>query len=236
MKPFLILILLLLAGNGLYAQLDVSVSTDKKVYPDGDTVYVTVKATNHGSIADTLFFASCLQADYLVDSLDWAAGLYWCQHTNSVILPPHGSTFWGREYFQGYPYPHSGLSPLGVGKHAVIGTLARYGTSDTLWIVVTPLTDISDPAIIPREYALENNYPNPFNPSTTIRYRLPLRSLITLSVFNILGQTVSTLVNGIEEAGYHAVIFDGSGLSSGMYFYRMQAGSFAKTKELLLLR
>jgi hypothetical protein len=88
----------------------------------------------------------------------------------------------------------------------------------------------------PKEFSLTQNFPNPFNPSTTIRYGLPNRSHVTLSVFNTLGQSVSTLVNGEQEAGYHEVKFDGSGLSSGVYFYRIGTGSFVQTRKFLLLK
>jgi len=83
---------------------------------------------------------------------------------------------------------------------------------------------------------LYENYPNPFNPLTTIRYGLPNRSHVTLTVFNTLGQQVAVLQNAEQEAGYHEVQFDASGLASGVYFYRMQAGDFVATKRLLLLR
>lgn len=99
------------------------------------------------------------------------------------------------------------------------------------------LTDVhlTDP-VGPGAYRLDQNYPNPFNPSTTIRYGLPTKSQVMLSVFNILGQHVATLVKESQDAGYHDVRFDGSGLSSGVYFYRLQAGDFIQTKRLLLLR
>jgi hypothetical protein len=87
-----------------------------------------------------------------------------------------------------------------------------------------------------REFELLQNYPNPFNPSTTIRYALPQRSHVTLTVFNTLGQQVATLVNDSREAGYHDVRFDSSGLASGVYFYRLRAGDYVGTKRLLLLR
>ena len=83
---------------------------------------------------------------------------------------------------------------------------------------------------------LAQNYPNPFNPTTTIQYSMPRRAAVTLIVYNTLGQQVAVLVNGSEGAGYHEVKFDGSGLASGVYFYRLQAGNFVQTKELLLLR
>jgi len=83
---------------------------------------------------------------------------------------------------------------------------------------------------------LDQNYPNPFNPSTTIHYGLPQRSRVTLTVFNTLGQQVATLVEGDQEAGYHEVKFDACGLSSGVYFYRLSAGSYVQTRKLLLLR
>lgn len=89
---------------------------------------------------------------------------------------------------------------------------------------------------IPEQFTLYQNYPNPFNPSTTIRYALPQRSHATLSVFNTLGQHVVELVNGDVDAGNHEVKFDGSALASGVYFYRLQAGSYVQTKKLMLLR
>jgi hypothetical protein len=89
---------------------------------------------------------------------------------------------------------------------------------------------------VPKYFALADNYPNPFNPSTTIRYDLPHKSAVQLKVFNTLGQQVAVLQNGDQEAGYHEVRFDGSKLSSGVYFYRIQAGSFVETKKLLLTR
>lgn len=88
----------------------------------------------------------------------------------------------------------------------------------------------------PRAYHLEQNFPNPWNPSTTIRYSLLQRSGVSLAVYNTLGQQVATLVKEEQEAGFHEVKFDASGLSSGVYFYQIQAGSFFDTKKLLLLR
>ena len=88
----------------------------------------------------------------------------------------------------------------------------------------------------PTAYRLHQNYPNPFNPSTRISFDLPVRSDIKLSVFDMLGQEVATLANGSFEAGSHTVQFDASNLTSGMYLYRLSAGSFTATGKMSLVR
>ena len=90
--------------------------------------------------------------------------------------------------------------------------------------------------VVPKEYSLYQNYPNPFNPVTEIKYNLPEAAKVILKVYNIIGQEVAILVNGIEEAGYHSVKFEGSNLPSGTYIYRMQTGSFVQTKKMVLLK
>ncbi len=94
---------------------------------------------------------------------------------------------------------------------------------------------ISSSKGFPLVYSLSQNYPNPFNPSTTIRYGLPHKSAVQLTVFNTLGQEVARLVNGEMQAGNHEARFVASGLSSGVYFYRLRAGDFVETKKLLLV-
>ena len=89
---------------------------------------------------------------------------------------------------------------------------------------------------LPREFSLSQNYPNPFNPSTIIRYGLPRNSPVKLEIFNSLGQRVAVLIEGMMEAGYHEVTFEGGRLASGVYLYRLQAGDFVQTRKLLLLR
>jgi hypothetical protein len=104
------------------------------------------------------------------------------------------------------------------------------------WGPIGQVVSVDEISEIPRRYALGQNYPNPFNPSTTIRYGLPNRSNVTLTVYNTLGQQVAQLVNGEVEAGYHEVKFEASGLSSGVYFYRLQAGSFVETRKFILMK
>ena len=102
-------------------------------------------------------------------------------------------------------------------------------------ILVNAVTNVGDEGI-PRAYSLSQNYPNPWNPATTIRYGLPHTSFVTLTVFNTLGQRVAQLVNEQQQAGYHDVVLTGGRLASGLYFYRIQAGNFVQTKKLILLK
>jgi hypothetical protein len=88
----------------------------------------------------------------------------------------------------------------------------------------------------PTTYSLSQSYPNPLNPSTTIKYELPKSSMMTLRVYDMLGREVSVLVDERKDAGVHEVKFDGTNLASGVYFYRLHAGDFTQTKQLLLLR
>ena len=103
-------------------------------------------------------------------------------------------------------------------------------------IMLTPVVTFVRPLNVAPGFELYDNYPNPFNPSTTIKFDLPKSSQVNLKVYDILGREVSVLVNEKREAGAYEVKFDGSALASGMYFYRIQAGSFVQTKKLLLLK
>jgi hypothetical protein len=97
-------------------------------------------------------------------------------------------------------------------------------------------SDVEAATAAPVRFTLERSFPNPFNPSTTIRYGLPQRSHVNLAVYNALGQQVAQLVDGEMDAGYHQITFNASELPSGVYLYRMRAGSYVETKRLLLTR
>jgi photosystem II stability/assembly factor-like uncharacterized protein len=86
------------------------------------------------------------------------------------------------------------------------------------------------------KFSLSQNYPNPFNPSTVISYRLPVIGFVTLKVYDLLGREIATLVNEEKPAGEYEVEFDGSNLTSGIYFYQLKAGSFIETKKMILIK
>jgi hypothetical protein len=88
----------------------------------------------------------------------------------------------------------------------------------------------------PKEFKLEQNFPNPFNPTTKIQYQLPIDAKVTLKVYDILGSEIATLVNEEQEAGYKEIQFTGSSIASGMYIYRLQAGNFVSVKKMLMVK
>jgi hypothetical protein len=95
---------------------------------------------------------------------------------------------------------------------------------------------VNDSPLLPSTITLEQNYPNPFNPSTTIRYFLPAKGLVTLEVFDILGRRISTLVNQKQFSGPHQVQWNAQSISSGIYFYRLTCNTSIITKKMLFLR
>ncbi len=90
--------------------------------------------------------------------------------------------------------------------------------------------------VIPAEYSLSDNFPNPFNPSTVIQYQLPLKNMVSLKIYDVLGREVKTLVNEMQDAGNYSVAFNGSSLVSGVYIYSLRSGSFSATKKMMVVK
>ncbi|MBN8545204.1 MAG: T9SS type A sorting domain-containing protein [Ignavibacteria bacterium] len=97
-------------------------------------------------------------------------------------------------------------------------------------------TGINDLELTADSYILAQNYPNPFNPSTTIKYAIEKPGLVTLKVYDVLGKEVASLVNQDQAAGVYSVKFDASLLSSGIYFYKLESGSFTKINKMMLVK
>jgi len=98
------------------------------------------------------------------------------------------------------------------------------------------IVSVEEEATVIQDYSLSQNFPNPFNPSTTITYALPQKGEVVLKIYNSLGQEVKTLVNDFKEKGIHKVNFDASDLPSGVYIYSIQANDFMQSKKMILLK
>jgi fibronectin-binding autotransporter adhesin len=114
----------------------------------------------------------------------------------------------------------------------------KAGQYETRFSLVFSKTIINSVSInsLPTEFSLFQNYPNPFNPSTTIKYSIPQTSFVSITIYDILGKEVSKLVNEEKQSGSYEVQFNGSKFSSGVYFYRMNAGKYDAVKKLVLLK
>ena len=139
-----------------------------------------------------------------------------------------GITLWG--YLEGYMWQttcflvHSNLE-----SRPAFTWLANYIKANPTGIEKTVST-------VPTSFKLDQNFPNPFNPSTKIRYSIPKASRVTLKIYDILGREVQTLVNEQQAPGQYTVTFNAQNLASGVYFYRISAGNFNEVKKLMLLK
>ena len=115
-----------------------------------------------------------------------------------------------------------------------VGDLNWFPTKKAAWL----LTDVQQQATsaVAEVYTLSQNYPNPFNPSTQINFSIPKQTRVTLKVFNVLGQEVATLVDGVLTAGQHTATFQATQFASGVYFYSIKAGDFASTRKMMLVK
>ena len=103
-------------------------------------------------------------------------------------------------------------------------------------VTVMDPVSVSDQNLVVSKFELEQNYPNPFNPSTVIKYQMAEKSNVTLTVYNSIGRKISTLLNEVKPKGTFTIEFDGSNLPSGIYYFRLQAGTFTDTKKMVLMK
>jgi flagellar hook assembly protein FlgD len=101
--------------------------------------------------------------------------------------------------------------------------------------------NIESEILIPNQFALHQNHPNPFNPITTLRYDLPENGHVNITIYDMLGREIRTLVNSTQDVGYRSVIWDatndyGKPVSAGVYLYQIQAGEFVQTRKMVLLK
>jgi hypothetical protein len=125
----------------------------------------------------------------------------------------------------GFYWRVCGIDSAGAGQYSAVS----FFTTGTL-------LDVKGASTNPKAFALYQNYPNPFNPTTVISYQIPVTGKMSLKVYNLLGEEVATLFEGIQKAGSYTLTFDGHGLPSGVYFYRLLSGDFVAVKRLVLLK
>ncbi len=117
------------------------------------------------------------------------------------------------------------LSPAASGSYAEIDDLS-----------FSTLTDVNDESAAVKDFSLEQNFPNPFNPSTRINYQIAKENFVTLKVYDIIGNEVAALVNNQQPAGKYSVDFNSANLPSGVYLYRLQAGNYIQTRKMTLIK
>ena len=214
--------------------------------PDGQVLEIT-----HDNIGSSQIFAWSQSVDpngsQITYNILWETALdsgslqIWDDTTGTAILIPHQAM---AQIMTGYADQTGNYSAdwswtvwADDGWDEVQATNGpRTITVDVGWYL-----GMNDETIIPDVFALHQNYPNPFNPVTTIRYDIPEQALVRIDIYNILGQKVAVLAEGLHEPGFHAVRWNGTNmygnaLSSGMYFYHIQAGDFRNVKKLLLVK
>jgi len=130
---------------------------------------------------------------------------------------------------------------LAFGIEKIIGpkasTPADFMAKVITWLTgTTPVANKKQPSFLPADYWLGQNFPNPFNPNTTIQYSLPQPGFVSLKIYNLIGEEMATLVSKKQAAGRYQVKFNGKQFPSGVYFYRLQAGNFSATKKFVLLQ
>lgn len=157
------------------------------------------------------------------------------QDQGAALITNDGGVTWNN-----YPVPMQGWAK-GITKTLnndfyICGNYGQLLKSENLFEFLS--INIDNPNIdqLPQNLFIKQNYPNPFNPVTTISYQLPKSEFVNLSIYNVSGQLVETLANENKDAGYHSVQWDASGVSSGLYFYRIKVGEYSSTKKCLLLK
>jgi lysophospholipase L1-like esterase len=222
----------------------VRLSITGALYPKGDTVSVAefhIVKVNSGTHAPVIrakkISATHTNARYTLTML-WPNG-----QQGIVILYRHSSAT-GLSAITGF---QAGSNFTNTNEYIKIGTINTYyavtflngveTTSDTLVVDTNPTAiEQSKSPLVPKGMILYPAYPNPFNPWTTISFTLSSPALVTLKIFNTLGEEITTLVSGKLSAGYHSQQWNASNLPSGIYFYRLQAGNVFATKKMVLMK
>ncbi len=217
-----------ISGGGVYTVVDTVIVIDT-VDTIIDTTIVSVDTTSVDSPADTIGFGgSGLFGDGL------PAGYDEVSYTVTIGPIPAGAAHHG----QTICFDSSFYNPTGAWKWAGAVVIPSWDNVEAYcYTVVDELSLGVNDGIdgLPLSFSLAQNYPNPFNPTTTIDYTLPVKSDVSLTIYNVTGQKVKE-INEPQEAGFHSFEWDASTVASGVYFYKIVAGEFSETKKMMLLK
>ena len=211
-----------------------------KTNSDGDSLW----AKTYGGTADERAFAVHQTQDggYILAGYTHSFGEgstdFYLVRTDS-----NGDTIWTRTHGGNHEEMLNDLELTADGGFVAIGHTYSFGqvANPDAYVVKTNsegmVTDVFESTLNrPKVFLLSQNFPNPFNPTTTIRWQMPEGGFVTLKIFDVLGREVTMLVNGELSTGKHETIFDAMSYSSGVYFYQFKAGDFIETKEMILLK
>ncbi|CAN5572577.1 hypothetical protein BH10BAC5_BH10BAC5_13560 [soil metagenome] len=198
-------------------------------------VYRITNSPNNGSLGGGVFKHQISQISNDTNVIDYA-----------VVYAKQGGIY--KSFSSSISNGDYGMHNLNLGTYEIHASRLGYANqtfqrtlnilNDSINIYMIPgVTGISgNGSNVPTGYELKQNYPNPFNPTTKIEYNLPVSGLVKLNIYDITGRQIATLVNTIQNAGQYTIRFDGSNLSSGIYFYSIESNGFNSTKKMMLIK
>jgi hypothetical protein len=224
---------------------DYSLEVLPKIYYDKDSVHFyrvsKDEESYYLSVSDSVGEVNSWQVVYRNDDLffvtidDSVSG--------TVYLTDEQTIYYSTDYAQTFSsYKTLNNTLVGIYKKPNTDTLytatsySIYEVTSSSVTEIKNVVSVDDEITYPGEYLLSQNYPNPFNPTTKIKYQIPNSGFVTLKVYDLLGREVATLVNEEKPVGSYEIKFNGSHLSSGIYFYKLQAGDYTEVKKMTLMR
>ncbi|MCU0372421.1 MAG: C25 family cysteine peptidase, partial [Ignavibacteria bacterium] len=235
-------------GAGNIAQIGFDVTSAASQVMNGFMIKMQTVSSSSISGFTSSGWTTVYDGTYAVSGSGWQmvalqTPFYWNGTGNLLIeICFNNSSYTSNTSVNGTPatgrvaHNHSDLSS-GNGCTDITSPGSSYTALPNIMLVINTMTGTQHVSTeLPKEYSLMQNYPNPFNPVTKINFALPKQGFVSLKIYDVLGREVSTLVNEVRQAGAYSVDFDASHLSSGVYFYRLESGSFSDIKRMILVK